>query len=348
MANPYVFIVGCPRSGTTLLGRMVNAHPQIAITSESHWIPRLFEERKELTPQGLVTSQLIPRLLEDPRFTRWQVDREKLEALLATSQPVAYQHFVANIFDLYGQRTGKALVGNKTPWFVRRLLLLHALWPTARFVHLIRDGRDVCLSMTNWLGTHQNHPGVFSTWRNDSVFTAALWWELHVRLGREAGNLLGPELYYEVRYESMVANPEEDCAALCTFLGLPYDHAMLRFHEGRTKTDPGLDAKHAWLPITPGLRNWRSQMPTEDVERFEAAAGGLLDELGYPRAVPRCRPENLNRASRIRYLLAQDPQWIQAVPRPQAESTEPPSRIPDPCPEGSPRRSLGGGDGMEA
>src|SRR5260370_10638205 len=150
MANPYVFIVGCPRSGTTLLGRMLNAHPQIAITRESHWIPRLFEERKELTPEGLVTSQLIPRLLEDPRFTRWQVDHEKLEALLATGQPVPYPQFVAHIFDLYGELTAKALVGNKTPWFVRRLLLLHSLSPTARFVHLIRDGRDVCLSMVPW------------------------------------------------------------------------------------------------------------------------------------------------------------------------------------------------------
>jgi len=348
MANPYVFIVGCPRSGTTLLRRMVNAHPQIAIISESHWIPRLFEERKELTPEGLVTPKLIPRLLEDPRFTRLRLARDRLQALLGTSQPVSYPEFVTRLFGLYGQRKGKALVGNKTPWFVRRLLLLHALWPTARFVHLIRDGRDVCLSMADWSGAHQNHPRVFPTWQNDSVLTAALWWELHVRLGRQAGNSLGPELYYELRYESLVRNPAEECAGLCAFLGLPYDDAMLRFHEGRTKADPALDAKRAWRPLTPGLRDWRSQMPGEDVERFEAAAGELLDELGYPRVVPRPRPESLERASRIRNLLAQDSKWIQAVPRPQAGNSEPPSRIPDPWPEGSPRRSLGGGDGLEA
>jgi hypothetical protein len=298
---------------------MLNAHPQIAITRESHWIPRLFEERKELTPEGLVTSQLIPRLLEDPRFTRWQVDHEKLEALLATGQPVPYPQFVAHIFDLYGELTGKALVGNKTPWFVRRLLLLHSLWPTARFVHLIRDGRDVCLSMVPW----SKGPIVqdkFVTSRVDPISTVTLWWELNVRLGRQAGNSLGPELYYELRYESLVANPEEECAALCTFLGLPYDDAMLRYQEGLTKSDPGLDAKHAWLPITPGLRNWRSQMPAEDVERFEAAAGDLLDELGYPRAVPCPLPESLESAARIRNLLAGDPRWtdvsgdLRAVP----------------------------------
>jgi len=108
---------------------------------------------------------------------------------------------------------------------------------------------------------------------------------------------------------------------------LPYDDAMLRFHEGRTKTDPGLDAKHAWLPITPGLRNWRSQMPVEDVERFEAVAGNLLDELGYPRAVPCPRPEALEHASKIRHSIAQDANWNAVVPRGQAERPEPGARI---------------------
>jgi sulfotransferase family protein len=229
------------------------------------------------------------------------------------------------------------------------LLLLHALWPTACFVHLMRDGRDVCLSVRHWpKGCIVN--GSFATSKDDPISTAAVWWELHVRLGRQAGNELRPELYYEIRYESLVNHPAEQCAALCNFLRLPYDDAMLRFHEGRTKTDPALSAKRAWRPLTPGLRDWRTQMSAEEVERFEAAACELLDELGYPRVVPRQRPESLERASRIRNLLAQDSNWIQiqAVPRPQTESSERPSRIPDPWPDGSPRRSLGGGDGIEA
>jgi len=96
-------------------------------------------------------------------------------------------------------------------------------------------------------------------------------------------------LYREVRYEALVARPAEECARLCAFLGLPYDPAMPRFHEGRTRA--GADATSSWLPITPGLQDWRSQMPPGDVERFEAAAGDLLDELGYPRACPWPGPE---------------------------------------------------------
>ncbi len=95
-------------------------------------------------------------------------------------------------------------------------------------------------------------------------------------------------------------NPAEECAKLCSFLRLPFDDAMVRFHEGRTRKEPGLSTKKAWLPPTPGLRDWRSQMPPEDVERFEAAAGDLLDELGYERAYPHLPQHALAHASRIR------------------------------------------------
>ncbi len=89
-------------------------------------------------------------------------------------------------------------------------------------------------------------------------------------------------------------------------MGLPYDDAMLRFYEGREKADLGLDAKRAWRPITPGLRDWRTQMPLDDIERFEAAAGDLLDELGYPRAVPDLPQEKLEDATRIYHAFTEE------------------------------------------
>lgn len=317
--NPFVFIVGCPRSGTTLLQRMVNAHPKIAVTLESHWIARCFEDRGGLTPENNVTPELASRLVEDARFARWCVDRDGLLALMGKGGEVAYSCFVKAIFDLYGEAQGKTLVGNKTPAFVRRLDMLHSLWPTARFVHLIRDGRAVSLSMANWPKTYQpNKPGSLTTWAEHPVSTMALWWELNIRQGRQGGESLGSGLYYEMRYESLVSHPREECASLCAFLGLTYDDAMLRFHEGRTRAAPGRDAKHAWLPVTPGLRDWRSQMPAEDVERFEAAAGDLLDELGYPRAFPSPRQERIENAAKVRDLLSRDPRWLNLSRAPRA------------------------------
>ncbi|HEY6712446.1 MAG TPA: sulfotransferase [Rubrobacter sp.] len=297
--NPYVFIVGCPRSGTTLLRRLVDTHPHIAIIHQSRFIPNFFERRRGLTPQGLVTTKLVDRLLEARGVKNLETSREMLESLVEAGEPVSYSTFVTGVFDLYGKGQAKRLVGDKTPAYVRRIPTLNALWPEARFVHLIRDGRDVCLSAINW--RKADHAlGRFSTWGVDPITTAAVWWEWHVRLGREDGGSLAPNLYHEVRYEALVSVPEETCAALCDFLGLPYDDAMLKFHQGRENADPNLDAKKAWRPLTPGLRKWSEQMPAEDLERFEAAAGDLLEELGYPRACPPPPEEKLARAVRIR------------------------------------------------
>jgi hypothetical protein len=150
-------------------------------------------------------------------------------------------------------------------------------------------------------------PGDFTTWREDRLSTAALWWELNVRPGRQAGKSLGGKLYYEVRYESLVSRPEEESAALCGFLGVPYMDEMLHFHKAPATSDPGLETKWAHSPVTPSLRDWSTQLPPLDNERFEAAAGPLLEELGYPRVVPRPRAEDLEHAARIRHLLAADP-----------------------------------------
>jgi hypothetical protein len=171
---------------------------------------------------------------------------------------------------------------------------------------VIRDGRDVALSMMHWPKVHPK-PGDFTTWNEDPVSTAALWWELNVSRGREARKLLGSELYYEARYESLVARPREECAALCAFLSLRFDDSMLQFYAARESTDPGLEAKRAGLPVTPGLRDWRSQMSPEHIESFEAIAGELLEDLGYPRAVPRPSSETLHHSSKIRESFAQDP-----------------------------------------
>jgi hypothetical protein len=289
---------------------MVNGHSQIAITSEARWIAECFKERRGVTSHGMVTPELISYLLNNPRFAHLHIGREKLIAPMQDGGPVYYPSFVTGIFDQYGRRKRKALVGNKTAAFVRKLDLLNTLWPQARFIHLIRDGRDVYLSVANWHKAYQpDKPGSYVTWREDPASTTAFWWELNVRLGRQVGQSLGVGSYHELRYESLVTHPQEQCVPLCTFLGLRYDDNMLRFHEGKTRNDPGLSAKRAWRPITSGLRDWGSQMPAEDIERFEAAAGELLDELGYPRAFPRQRREKLQSAARVRGLLAQDSLW---------------------------------------
>ena len=284
--------MGCPRSGTRLLGRLVGAHPDIAVIHEARFVPGWFRHRRGVTPDGFVTPELVAKLAEFERFEQLQVGREELEQLVAGREEIPYATFVRELFDLHGKALGKRLVADKSPRYVRNIPTLHELWPGARIVHLIRDGRDVGLSVLAWKKVVERGGLVadLPTWERDRTATVALWWERLVRLGREDGGALGPELYHELRYESLVADPAEECARLCEFLDVAFAEAML--------------SRNAARPPTPGLRRWRTQMPPEEMERFEAAAGDLLDEIGCPRAFPHIGAKVRANAAGLRELFS--------------------------------------------
>jgi hypothetical protein len=298
-ANPYVFIVGAARSGTTLLQRMLDAHPMLAVVNETYWLRRRFREQAGLTPEGFVTPALLPQLLASPRFPRMGMTEHDLVGLLSEERSVRYDRFVARIFDLYAGRQGKALAGDKTPGYVRRIGQMHDLWPRARFVHIVRDPRDVCLSMLEWRSGERT-AGQFGTWEMDPVISTALYWRYSVGMGREAGQTLGPALYHEVRYEDLVVSPERELEQICEFLGIPYAEEMTRFHEGRTRRKPGRSSKAQWLPPTAGLRDWRTQLPTGDIERIEAACGDRIDSFGYATRLHGCPPPLRERVAEVR------------------------------------------------
>ncbi|MGO8996962.1 MAG: sulfotransferase family protein [Polyangiaceae bacterium] len=282
MKSPFVFLVGCPRSGTTLLKRMISAHPEIALVPEVRWLAQKYSSREGLTPDGRLTPAFFTQLRNLGRFSRVPLSPDELAELAANPSALTYAEFMTILYDAYGKARGKRLVGQKNADHAVPMDLdtVHALWPEAKVIHLIRDGRDVCLSVMNWR-VQEAVARLFTTWGEHRVSTIAAWWEWQVRLMREAGNRIGAAQYREVHYDALVSNPEGTCTELCEFMGVPYDGAMLRFHEN---PPPRVrEAKQSWLPPTPGRRNWRSEMAPEDVARFEAVAGDLLEQLGHPR-----------------------------------------------------------------
>jgi hypothetical protein len=318
--NPYVFFVGCPRSGTTLLRWIADSHPELAVARGNRWIARTFEHRRGLTDEGLVTSKLVERLRDPHRLERLGIDQSDLERASRNGDGVPFATFVTCLYDLYGARRGKRLVGEKTPGFVRHIPTLHRLWPEAKFVHLIRDGRDIHLSVLDW---RKGATG-FSTFGEDPAMTTGVWWEWYVRTGLDGGSELGPGLYLEMRYESLVAEPERECARLCEFLAIDFDPRMLHFHEVRTVDAGQRDGGHPRRPITPGLRSWRTQMSPGDVIRFEAAAGDLLERLGYERMAPNIADSDLERAMRVRETFAREVE-ARGSPLPRAWSAAAPT-----------------------
>jgi hypothetical protein len=252
----------------------------VAVVNETYWVPRKFRERTGLTRDGHVTRALIDKLMASPKFDRMGLSVDDLTRLMPSHVAITYDRYVSSLFDLYATRRGKPLAGDKSPGYVRRMAQLHELLPSARFMHIIRDPRDLCLSMLEW-SSGENTAGQFGTWAEDPVTSTALYWRLSVGLGRQCGAQLGGDIYHEVRYENLVASPERTVTRLCTFLGIPYDPRMTRYHEGKTRLKPGRSSKAQWLPVTPGLRNWANQLPVEAIERIETVTGDLMADVGY-------------------------------------------------------------------
>jgi hypothetical protein len=292
--NPYLFVVGCPRSGTTLLQRMLDANPFLAVSNDPHFIPFAPGVGDGLDPP--VTPELVDWLLSYRTFARLGLDEPTVRAAAASAR--TYRQFVSALYDAFAHERGKRLAGEKTPRYVRYLPLLHALFPGARVVHIVRDGRDVALSTLDWARPDRG-PGRFRLWQEHPLAVCALSWRWHVTTGMRDGATLGG-LYSEVRYEDLVSKPERTLRRLTARLRLPFAGEMLAFHVGRQRHEPGLSAKDAWLPPTPGLRDWRVALAPADLELFEALAGDLLARLGYERACDAVSPAVASLASEYR------------------------------------------------
>ena len=276
----FPFIVGCGRSGTTLLRAMLDSHPELAVPAETKFIARMGAARRRYErPSGFDAERFVADMFRRTALEeRWELSRSDVTSVLRERPPADYADAVRRVFAAMAEQRGKTRYGNKTPIHVMTMPLLAEIFPEARFVHLIRDGRDVTLS---YLETE---------FGPTTVVGGALHWRRHVSRGRATGRELGLSRYHEVKYEDLVAAPEAILRPICVFLGLPYDERMLTYHERAEELLGGvkLPQYHQGLRRPPDRhRSWKTEMDQSDVARFEAIAGRLLSALGYERALKR-------------------------------------------------------------
>jgi hypothetical protein len=274
----FPFIVGRGRSGTTLLRAMFDSHAKMAIPQESHFVVNMGMERGRYEHgDGLDVDLFLSDLFEHFGFVRWRLPAEVVTAAFRDSPPASFPAAIRGVFASYARYHGKSRYGDKTPGYVMSMRLLADLFPESRFVHVIRDGRDVALSYLE------------GGWGPRTLAGNAVYWRRFVRRGRKEGARLGADRYCEVRYESLLDDPERELRRLSGFVGLEFDVAMLQYFERSHAllVTPRLVQTHGALrlPPTKGLRDWRREMSNDQLTLFEALAGDLLNELGYERAI---------------------------------------------------------------
>ncbi len=288
---PMPLIVGAPRSGTTLLRLMLDAHPALAIPPETGFLPNCAKlaEDQDAGPAALARLLLGYGGHAGPR-PDFGIAPDRLGAALGEVAPFSVADGVRAFYRIYAARHGKARWGDKTPGHVFAIPAIAALLPEARFIHLIRDGRAAAASIRPlWFAPSHDIAVLAGHWRDA------------VRAGLDAARAGYPVL--ELRYEALLADPAAVLQRACAFIGLDYDNAMLRYHEraaqrltehqGRMRADGTVLvsreqrlAQQALVSMPPRIERaeaWRDILTPQEVAAFQSAAGELLQALGYRR-----------------------------------------------------------------
>ena len=265
------FIVGSARSGTTLLRVILNAHPEVTVPPESRFITELWRGSADVQVDAFLGA-----LEKHQQFRSWNLDIGLVKAELG-SGTVRYADAIEAAYRAYAKRAGKLRWGDKTPRYVENIPFIAELFPGSRFVHLVRDGRDVALSYAK------------VPFGPKTVAKAASLWARRVLLGVNEGRRLGDDRYREFRYEDLVDDAEGTTRKLCTFLGIEFVPDMMEYTEKASEFV--LEKAKTYNPKvlqkpSKSARSWETEMPSRHEEVFEAVAGHVLDLFEYPRRFP--------------------------------------------------------------
>lgn len=265
-----VFIGGCHRSGTTLLGALLGAHPQCLTTPESQF------KTDALKGVGVPHTEtqwntVLERASGMRSLSRWSVS-DGLLSDAALSKDRDYAALLVRMVGEFAQSTGQGRFDvwvDHTPKNIWHLETLLGLYPEGKAIHIVRDGRGVAASVMGL------------DWGPNTVIAAAHWWIHHVAFGLAAESHFG-ERVLRVRYEDLVATPQPELERICEWLEIDYVPAMES--GGGFNYPKGTFRYHSLIHDAPDpsrVTAWRDALSSRQIASFESCACDLLPYLGY-------------------------------------------------------------------
>jgi hypothetical protein len=253
-----IFIVGCARSGTTLLRDLLRAHPRIFAGPETYFLPWLHavpgSPRNESEAIAL-GAKILPYLHQ----RQFPTDLAPTDFASCRS----YREAAELPFQRAAEAAGKPRWADKTPLYVEYIPEILEIFGDVKIVHIVRDGRDVARSLLR------------TEFGPNNLYRAAATWKRRVTHGLRAEARYGPNVVKQVRYEQLLTETESVMRGILDFVDEPFSPAVL----GRCPVDP---AESVELAINPAHAfKWRAKMPPKDQQIFESVAGETLAELGY-------------------------------------------------------------------
>jgi hypothetical protein len=259
-----------------MLRYMLCAHSRIYIPPESNFIPRCFGRHPTASLDRQAALEAV-RTIEQYRvfFKDWQGDLPEPGAVVDDSARTTPAALIDTLYQRYAAQHGAVRWGDKSPIYTGCVDMLATMFPTAQFVHIVRDGRDVTTSMLRAYTTKR--------FFYFDVYYAARTWRQDVHAARASGARLGAARYKELHYEDLVADPVAHLQELCSFLRERYEPPMAHPEDvaRRSYHSKGIHAATRRPVTTERAGMWRTLMSRADLGIVQSAAGDLLAELGY-------------------------------------------------------------------
>lgn len=290
-APPPVFVIGNPRSGTTLLRLMLTCHPNIVIPPECGFALWWYDKYGGLPgarwrePQTV--QECIRDILTSKKIEFWDLDPAALEAFVTGSHPQSYADVVSLVYRFYGRTRGRHAQrwGDKNNYYLDHILTIRRLFPGVLFIHIVRDVRDVACSYRDLAGAapaSRYAPSLAAEPQR-----AAESWVRNIGRIRQQFAALGWEGVLEIRYEDLVANPKGTLEQVCRFLREAFDAAMLDYPQANRENLLEPEEFLAWKaktlepPSAAEVGKYRAELAPADIAAIEAVADPLLRLYRY-------------------------------------------------------------------
>jgi hypothetical protein len=300
-ADRPIFIVGCPRSGTTMLRVMLDRHPRIAMPPETRFLMRAYQQRHDFGDLDLaenrakVASFILDR--DDTWFDDLGLDAEAVRQEIIDGPPTIGSA-LGIVLRAYAQRFDKPRWGDKRPGYHRWIEVLLRMFPDAQFIHVVRDPRDCVASLKR-----------MSWWKRGSVQAMIAWTQAIDNVA--AARRSWPDRIVEVQYERIVATPERELRRLCAVLGEEYAPEMTVPRELAAPVVPERKHWHAnaiLAPTTAPIGRWRESLNPAELALCETALARRMARFGYePSGGRRAKPLQLVGFGRARRAVQRDP-----------------------------------------
>ncbi len=261
-----VFIGGCGRSGTTFLGSILGTNPSCLVVPETIFKTTIMTD-PHTNKQDIYA--LFEKIKKSKQFRYWRVDPSSIDPKSIES----YAELLLNIIHLYNQKANKQKYDtwiDHTPNNIMHTKLLLDLFPEAKFIHIVRDGRAVANSVMPL------------DWGPNTIHSSSQTWINRLSFGLAAESKLGPEKIIRIRYEDLVLNMEVTLNKICKFLGIEYSQEMLEANgfikTKYTEMQHRLVGKQADISR---VNQWKKELTPRQIEIYESNTCDLLHNLGY-------------------------------------------------------------------